>query len=492
MASAEEIRDIRIAKIALLEQAGKAPYPATSAKTHTIHALITDVETIESAQTSVGIAGRILSLRPQGALIFGTVFDGTGTFQFLLKKNEPTSEALFTLFGDAVDIGDFIEVLGTVFTTKRGEKTVLVQTWNMLSKSLLPLPDKWHGLQDHDERLRKRYLDILFNPDIQEMIRLKAHFWHEIRSFLRSSQFVEVETPTLEVTTGGAEANPFKTHHADFDMDVYLRISVGELWQKRLLGAGIPRVYEIGRAYRNEGTSPEHAQEFTNMEFYASYMNYEEGMKLTEALIQTVIERVFKKDTFSIRGHEHISFKGEWKRISYVETVQSYTGINVLSASEEDMEQALTKLGVRYEGNNKERLIDTLWKYCRKQIAGPVWLIDHPKIVSPLAKAKKDNPDLTERCQLILGGAEVCNGFSELNDPIDQRARFTLQQHLIERGDTEAMMPDWEFVEMLEHGMPPAFGMGFGDRLFAFLVDKPLREVQLFRLYVQSNIIPKS
>lgn len=482
MASADEIRGVRIQKIEALKKAGKEAYPAVAYCTHTIGELVQESENIESSGTEVGIAGRVLSLRPQGALIFGTLTDGTGKFQFLLKKSEPTPEAAYTLFEATVDIGDFIEVFGTVFTTKRGEKTVLVHDWNMLSKSLLPLPDKWHGLQDQDERLRKRYLDILFNPELQGLIQQKADFWHEIRTFLRNERFIEVETPTLEVTTGGAEANPFKTHHHDYDMDVFLRISVGELWQKRLLAAGLPRVYEIGRAYRNEGTSPEHAQEFTNMEFYASYVGYEAGMKLTESLLKTVIERVFKKDTFSIRGHEGITFGVEWKRISYVATVESMTGINVLSAHEEDMEQKLIELGVSYEGKNKERLIDTLWKYCRKQIAGPVWLVDHPKIVSPLAKAKKDNPELTERCQLILGGAEACNGFSELNDPLDQRARFELQQQLIERGDAEAMMPDWEFVEMLEHGMPPAFGMGFGDRLFSMLVDKPLRETQLFPL----------
>ena len=302
----------------------------------------------------------------------------------------------------------------------------------------------------------------------------------------RIQGFFEVETPTLEVTTGGAEANPFKTHHDDFDIPVYLRISVGELWQKRLMAAGYEKVFEIGRVYRNEGSSPNHLQEFTNMEFYWAYADYEMGMKLAHELYQEIALKVFGKTKFKTRGFEY-DLAGEWPKIDYREEVLKQTGIDVLQTSEKEMKKKLKELAVEYEGDNRERLTDTLWKYCRKNIAGPVFLVNHPKLVSPLAKAKPENPELTERFQIIIAGAEVGNGFSELNDPIDQYNRFKLQEELIDRGDKEAMMPDWEFVEMLEHGMPPTCGFGFGERLFAFLVDKSVRETTLFPLMKPKN-----
>jgi len=260
-----------------------------------------------------------------------------------------------------------------------------------------------------------------------------------------------------------------------------MRISVGELWQKRLMAAGYERVFEIGRVYRNEGSSPDHLQEFTNMEFYWAYADYEMGMKLAQELYQDIAQKVFGKTKFSTKGFEY-DLAGEWPRLDYRSEVIKQTGVDVIKATEKEMMAVLEKLKVKYEGDNKERLTDTLWKYCRKNIAGPVFLINHPKLVSPLSKAKTDDPELTERFQIIIAGSEIGNGFSELNDPVDQRQRFEEQQTLIDRGDKEAMMPDWEFVEMLEHGIPPTCGFGFGERLFAFLVDKPVREVTLFPL----------
>ena len=260
-----------------------------------------------------------------------------------------------------------------------------------------------------------------------------------------------------------------------------MRISVGELWQKRLLAAGFPRVFEIGRVYRNEGSSPEHTQEFINLEFYAGYMDYKQGMEFTERMLKEITQETLGSLQFETHGHK-IDLSPKWEVITYVDTVKKVTGIDVLSASEKEMMKKLDELGVKYDGTNKERLTDSLWKHCRKQIIGPAWLVDVPKLVSPLSKAKPENPLLTERVQLILAGAEMTNGFSELNDPIDQGERFLIQKKLIEGGDEEAMMPDDEFVEMLEHGMPPAYGLGMGERFFAFLVDKPLRETQLFPL----------
>lgn len=480
MSSIDEIRDIRIKKLELLKKAGINPYPAHSNRELSLGEAIEQFDSLEKSQEEKWIAGRVMSLRGQGAIIFTTLYDGTANFQGLLKKDVLGDEK-FDLWNEVVDIGDFVEIRGKFFATKRGEKTLEIIDWNILSKSLRPLPEKWHGLQDIEERFRKRYLDILMNPELKKIFEQKAKFWDSMRNFLIKENFLEVETPTLEITTGGAEARPFKTHHNDFDIDVYMRISVGELWQKKLLAAGFPRVFEIGRVYRNEGSSPEHTQEFTNMEFYASYMDYIEGIDFTERMIKEVAQETFSTLQFETHGHK-IDLSKKWEKIAYVDTVKKMLDIDVLSASEKEMKQKLDELGVKYEGSNKERLTDSLWKHCRKQIIGPAWLIDVPKLVSPLSKAKPENPLLTERVQLLLAGAEMTNGFSELNDPIDQSDRFEEQKKLIEGGDQEAMMPDFEFVEMLEHGMPPAFGFGIGERLFSFLIDKPLREAQLFPL----------
>ncbi len=488
MSSIDEIRDSRIKKLELLKDRGMNPYPAESKREITLRDAVDDFDALvhhaPKGTPQEGnlkwIAGRIMSIRGQGAIVFITLNDGTGIFQGLLKK-DILDEEKFNFWNEVVDIGDFVEIQGTFFKTNRGEKTLEAKDWRMLSKSLRPLPEKWHGLVDVEERFRKRYLDILMNPEIKKLFEKKAKFWDATRNFLRKENFLEVETPTIEVTTGGAEARPFKTHHNDFDIDVYMRISVGELWQKRLLAAGFERVFEIGRVYRNEGSSPEHTQEFTNMEFYAGYMDYKQGLEFTEKMIKEVAFETFGTMQFEIHGKK-IDLSQKWECIAYVDTIKKMLEVDVLTASEKEMVKKLDGLGVKYEGTNKERLTDSLWKYCRKQIVGPVWLIDVPKIVSPLSKTKIDNPLLTERVQLVLAGAEMTNGFSELNNPIDQDERFEVQRKLIEAGDEEAMMPDLEFVEMLEYGMPPAFGFAYGERLFAFLADKPLRETQLFPL----------
>src|SRR3989338_1222857 len=478
--SIDEIRKVRIEKLELLKKKGINPYPAKSRRELSLQEAIENFESLSKGGEAKWVAGRVMSIRGQGAVVFITLCDGTANFQGLLKKHELGEEKL-ALWSEAADIGDFVELYGIFFTTNRGEKTILVKDWGMLAKSLRPMPEKWHGLQDAEERYRKRYLDILMNPELRDIFEKKAKFWDETRKFLKRENFLEVETPTIEITTGGAEARPFKTHHNDFDLDVYMRISVGELWQKRLLAAGFPKVFEIGRVYRNEGSSPEHTQEFTGMEFYAGYMDYLQGMEFTEKMIKEVAKETFGTLVFQTHGHQ-IDLSSPWERISYLETVKEMLGIDVLVASEKEMKDKLDELGVKYEGMNKERLTDSLWKYCRKQIIGPAWLVDVPKIVSPLSKAKSENNLLTERVQLILAGAECTNGFSELNDPIDQKERFEVQRQLIEKGDEEAMMPDDEFVEMLEHGMPPAFGFAYGERLFAFLVDRPIREIQMFPL----------
>lgn len=477
MASIEELQQERRRKLALLKEAGREPYPADSKRTITIGELRASFEAhVDGAP--VIVAGRVMAVRGHGAVMFIDLYDGTDRIQGYLKDDVLND---FTLLQDTMDIGDFIEITGVPTLTKRGEQSIAATDWRMLTKSLRPLPEKWSGLQDVDAQLRNRYLDILFNNEVRDLFSKRALFWETIRHFLTEKGFLEVETPTLEVTTGGAEATPFKTHHNDFDLDVYLRISVGELWQKRLMAAGYPKTFEIGRVYRNEGSSAEHVQEFTNVEFYAAYMEYKEGMELTKEMILRIADDVFGTREFTTRGHT-FNLNDEWQELDYVDTILAMTGINVLESSEDAMKAKLDELGVAYDGDNIERLMDTLWKYCRKQIAGPAFLVNHPKIVSPLSKEHPDDPRKTERAQLLLAGAELTNSFSELNDPTDQRTRFELQQELLESGDSEAMMPEWDFVDMLEYGMPPTFGFGMGERLFAFMVDRPIREVQLFPL----------
>lgn len=473
-------RNERLKKLKTLKEVGLNPYPATSKRSHKIIEVINNFDANLNNQTELILAGRIRRLRNHGNLSFVDLEDVSGSLQLAFSKKELGAEK-YKLFVKLIDSADFIETKGQLFLSNQGAKTLMVSDWKILSKAIAPIPDAWFGLKDEDERYRKRYLDLLLNKDLRDIFLKKALFWEVVRDFMKKNEFIAVETPTLETTTGGAEANPFKTHHDDFDLDVYLRISVGELWQKRLMAAGFEKVYEIGRVYRNEGSSPDHLQEFTNLELYWAYADYNQGMQLTQELFQELAIKVFGKTQFISHGMEY-DLAGTWPKIDYQTEIFNKTGVDVLQANELEIKAKLKELGVKYEGDNRERLMDTLWKYCRKTIAGPIFLINHPKLVSPLAKAKLDRPELTERFQVIIAGSEMGNGFSELNDPIDQRERFELQQKLIEKGDKEAMMPDWEFVEMLEHGMPPTFGFGFGERLFAFMFNKSVRETTLFPL----------
>ena len=484
MASLLELRAERIKKLEQLLALGKNAYPSASSRTHELKDVLDNFAALETTTAQVIVNGRVMTSRGQGAISFIDLYDGSSRVQVVIKLPE-SSEEVMNFYRDFVDIGDFVEVTGTVFITKSGQQSILVTAISMLSKALLPLPDKYHGIQDEELRMRERYLDILTNQDLRELFEKKAKFWQVVRTFLNDKKFLEVETPTIEVTTGGAEARPFKTYHNDFDLDVYMRICVGELWQKRLMAAGFPCTYEIGRAYRNEGSSPDHLQEFTNCEFYMAYANYEDGMKLVQELYRTIAREVFGTTTFTTRGHT-FNLDDEWKHVKYRDEVLAQTGIDLDVATDEEIKQKLEELSVKYDGTNRERLTDTLWKHCRKNIAGPAFLIDHPVLVAPLAKKNSDGVTV-QQFQPILAGSELGRGYSELNDPLDQRARFEKQQELLAGGDEEAMMADWEFVEMLEHGMPPTCGFGFGERLFAFFMDKPIRETQMFPLTKPKN-----
>ncbi len=474
-----EIIEERRRKRELLRSAGMDPYTAKSNQTHTGSQVLSQFDTLVENQTTVTVVGRVMAVRLHGGSAFVDVFDGTEKLQLFMAK-DAVGDELFTLFTDAIDAGDFIEASGIPFVTKRETKALGVSVWRVLTKALEPIPSEHFGIKDEEARYRKRYLDILLDADLRALFVKKAHFWAVTRQFMVDHGFLEVETPTIEVTTGGAEARPFKTHHNDYDMPVYMRICIGELWQKRLMAAGYPKTFEIGRAYRNEGSSPEHLQEFTNLEFYWAYADYRDGMTFVRDLYRTIAKEVFGKTKFEMRGHT-FDLADDWVEIDYTETIKDKTGIDIHTATEAEMEDKLKELGVKYEGQNRERLTDTLWKYCRKQIAGPAFLINHPKLVAPLAKSRPGT-DTVEMFQPIIAGSEVGRGYSELNDPDDQRARFEVQKALLDAGDDEAMMADWEFVEMLEHGMPPTCGYGFGERLFAFLAGLPLRETQMFPL----------
>jgi lysyl-tRNA synthetase, class II len=471
MASIEELKVERLSKIVDLNA-----YPSESEYTKTIHDFLKDFS-LDNKEINI-IVGRVMTKRSFGNLAFAKIFDGTGEVQIVLERE--VSEEAINYFETHVDGGDFLQVSGTNYITKKGENSLLVNSVQLISKALLPLPDKYAGLEDVEEKMRKRYLDLLLDSDKRELFYKKAKFWHVVRSYMNEKNFLEVETPTLELTTGGAEARPFKTHHNDYDIDVYMRICVGELWQKRLMAAGFPRTYEIGRCYRNEGSSPEHLQEFTNCEFYMAYSDYRDGMSLVRDLYIRIANEVFGRTKFEIKGHT-FDLADEWREIDYAGEILKQTDIDIWTSSDEDIKNKLKELHVKYDGDNRERLTDTIWKYCRKSISGPAFLVNHPLLVAPLAKA---NPDgrTAQVFQPIFAGSEVGKGYSELNDSRVQRANFEQQQKMLDDGDDEAMMPEWDFVEMLEHGMPPTCGFGFGDRLFAFLAGLPIRETVLFPL----------
>lgn len=509
MSGIDEIRKVRLRKLKSLEDSGVLSYPATAKRTHSIAEALENFSKLSNKKPSsakgygrareIVLAGRIMAMRGHGGATFLDIYDGSnylqprshaptresgdaGRIQALIREDR-FGEKGYKFFINHFDIGDFVEIKGVLIKTKRGERTIEAMDYKMLAKSLLPLPEKWHGLQDIEEKLRKRYLDILFNPEIKEMIKKRAVFWNAMREFLIKKEFLEVETPVLESTTGGADARPFITHHNALDMDLYLRISMGELWQKRLMVAGFEKTFEIGRQFRNEGMDAEHLQDYTQMEFYWAYADYKQGMKMVEELYKYVIKKTFGTLKFKIKDFS-IDFGKKWEIYDYQTIINKYAKIDVSEASLPEMEKQLQKLGITYDKNgfNRTRAIDNLFKYCRKNLAGPGFLINLPIDVSPLAKRDERNDKIAQRFQVILAGSEMGNGYSELNNPVDQAARFTEQQKLREKGDEEAQMFDHEFVEALEYGMPPACGFGVSERLFSFLMNKPARECQIFPL----------
>lgn len=481
----------RVKKLKELRGSGLDPYPAKTGRTYSIGAVISDFARAEKNHSPVVIAGRLRTLRSHGNLVFANLADASGKIQIAISKKEIGLEN-YKIFTQFIDIGDFIETKGECFVTHRGEKTVLVKKWKLLTKALRPLPDKWHGIKDEEDRFRKRYLDILFHEEVKDIIIKRAKFWDVTRKFLKDKGFLEVETPILETMAGGADARPFITHHNALDLDVYLRISCGELWQKKLMVAGFEKVFEIGRIFRNEGMDPEHLQDYSQMEFYWAYADYEDGMKLVEEMYKYIAKETFGTFKFKIRGFK-VDLGKKWEKYDYREIIKKNTGLDIFKTEEKKIKAKLQELKVKYEdnGSNFARAVDNLWKYCRKQIAGPGFLVGAPITVSPLAKRDEKQPELAQRFQVVFAGSELGNGYSELNDPVDQESRFQEQQALRDAGDSEAQMHDKDFIEALEYGLPPTCGFGFSERLFSFFMDKPGRECQIFPLMKPRNTSPQ-
>ncbi len=479
--SVEEIREHRVKKLNKVRDAGLQVFPHKSERTHAVGEVRRRFAELEQSSEEVRLAGRIRGWRSHGGSAFIDIEDGTGRIQAFIAEDS-AGEAAFSFFAETFDVGDFAELRGILFTTKRGEPTLKVRDYRMLAKSLLPLPEKWHGLQDTEARYRRRYLDMLFHPEVREVFEIRAGLSRELRSFLHNYGFLEVETPVLQSMYGGAEAAPFVTHLNAFDIDVYLRIAP-ELYLKRLIIGGFEKVYEIGRVFRNEGVDSSHNPDFTMLEFYWAYADYKDMMQLTEQLFTHVLTGVFGDVTTTYNGAV-VDFTPPWSRIEYGELLHKYADVDVASLNREGMMERARELQVQVDDQmSKEKIADAIYKkYCLPQIWEPTFVIHHPAGMIPLAKPLADDPTKLGSVQMVAAGWELVKAYSELNDPLVQRQVFEEQEALHAKGDEEAHRLDTDFVEALEYGMPPTAGFGLGlDRLTALVTDThSLREVISF------------
>ena len=444
----DDIKASRLEKLKKLRQAGTDPYPAKSWRTHAIKQALEGFDDFVANKDRLVLVGRGMAKREHGGSTFFVIEDGRGRIQVLFKK-DIVGEREYQVLGETVDIGDFVEVFGLLFKTQRGERTLEAEKYRLLSKSLLPLPEKWHGLQDVEERYRKRYLDMIMNPEVREKFIKRAQIIQTLRDFLIEHQFLEVQTPTLQPLYGGASARPFKTHMYALDMDLFLRIAP-ELYLKRLLVGGFERVFEFTTNFRNEGMDREHNPEFSAVEWYAAYKDYNWSMELIEDLMVTL---------------DPVRFKKPFKRLTYAELMQDRAGVDV-----HDVDPA--KLDEVFKEKIRGSLID------------PTFVYEFPKSMFPLAKLKDGSDDTVEVFQFYTGGLELVKAFTELNDPGDQRERLASQENMRAKGDEEAQRMDDDYIEAMEYGMPPNSGVGIGlDRLIALLTDShSIREVILFPL----------
>ena len=474
-----DLMAVRLEKLQQLREAGVDPYGGRFDCTHTTAAVQRHFDQLEGQE--VTLAGRLRAIRGHGKASFADLQDRDGRLQLYVRIDIAGSET-YAIFHQ-LDIGDIIGVRGRVFRTHRGEISLEVHELTVLCKSLRPLPEKWHGLTDVDLRYRQRYLDLIVNPEVRQVFITRTRVLRAIRTFLDNRGFLEVETPSMHTIPGGAAARPFITHHNALDIDLYLRIAL-ELHLKRLLVGGLEKVYEMGRIFRNEGLSTKHNPEFTMLELYQAYADYNDMMSLLEEMVAFVAREALAATTITYQGEE-LELTPPWPRLTMRAAIEKYTGIDFGElTTTAAARQAANELGVQLEpGLSQGQIVNEVFEnLVEPHLVQPTFVIDYPVAISPLAKRKKDNPELTYRFEAFIAGRELANAFSELNDPLDQRRRFEDQMAARAAGDEEAHRLDEDFLRALEYGMPPAGGMGIGiDRLVMLLTDAPsIRDVILF------------
>ncbi|WP_230500342.1 lysine--tRNA ligase [Sutcliffiella rhizosphaerae] len=481
--SKEQIEN-RLAKLEELRTQGITVYP----EKFSVNYDLVEAAELEDGTSSVKVAGRIMSIRGFKNLVFLTIANIQGSLQLLLKRDE-IGELQFQQFQDHIDIGDFIGVEGSLYTTKTGEKTLRIESYSFLGKALRSLPEKWHGLSNVELRYRQRYLDLMMTKETQDRLLARSKMVRAIRNFFEDKDFMEVETPVLQHTSSGALAKPFRTHHLSLDTELNLRIAP-ETYMKRLIVGGFTKVYEVAKCFRNEGISPQHLQEFTMVEGYAAYWNYEDTMKLMREMVLEILEQTFQTTTISINGQE-VDFSQEWEVVSFRELILKNTGIDIdLYPDVAELHDETQRRNINLEHEEAESLgrgnfIDLLYKKtCRPHLFKPTFLVQHPIDLSPLARANDENENRTDRFQLIVNGAEIINAYSELVDPIEQRRRLEVQAFLKNNGDSEAMEMDEDYLTAMEYGMPPISGWGFSiERLLMVLTDcDNIKDCTLFPL----------
>jgi lysyl-tRNA synthetase class 2 len=468
MATLKELRDERLRKLNELKGLGISPYPAKAHRTHDAGRIHADFTELEGQRVTV--VGRINSIRKFGKIAFLVVSDNSSELQLFWRQTDnaeadrANSELLISDIS-LLDAGDFVEATGKVIKTQTGEESVEIEKLRILVKSLRPLPPKHAGFTNKEERLRRRYVDLAINENIRQRFIRRSKFWQATRDYLNKEGFIEINTPVLEHTTGGADANPFVTYMDAIDQNFYLRIS-HELPLKRLVGGGYEKVYDIGPRFRNENYSDEHLPEHVAMEWYWAYADWRDGMRFMTEMYRSVLEQTFGTLQFKLNGFE-VDLAKDWEEWDYAETIHKRYGIDVYNCSLDEVKKALADNSLEVaKTENKARGIDKLWKHIRKDVAGPIWLVNTPLFISPLAKVHPDRPETVQRFQPVIAGSELGNGWSELNDPQEQLQRFLEQQAMREAGDSEAQMLDIDYVEMLEYGMPPTCGWGYSERVF--------------------------
>ncbi|TAL49095.1 lysine--tRNA ligase [Patescibacteria group bacterium] len=483
MASLDEIRNTRLQKLKLLQEKGINPYPVSARQDYTLAEVVKNFGRLSQSKKAISLVGRVMSLRAQGGLIFFHFFDDTEKFQGALKRGEKVTNEDFLLFGETVDVGDFIEVRGNLFLTKRKEKTILVHSWRMLAKSLRPLPEKWHGLQDVEERFRRRYLDILMNPGVKERFLLRIRMIEEIRGFYNAAGYLEVELPELQPLAGGATARPFVTRHNALEADFYLP-TAQELYLKELLAGGFAKVYELGRRFRNEGIDHLHNPEFTMLESNEAYADAKSQRDFIEKLFRQVVKKLFGK-TKIIYGGKEIDFGKKFSVVTFYDLLRRWALIiHPESITRSEVAVRARQLGIEVVDEEAlEKILDNIYKkVVRPKLIQPTFVVDFSVATNPFAKRKEDDPSLIDRFQLVIGGLELVNAFSETNNPLDQRERYLEEDKKGQAGEAEISPSDKEYLEAMEYGMPPNGGIGIGiDRLAMLLTDvKNIKEVILF------------